>query len=218
MAKPSAPPPPPFDGAFRASLDSLLVWRRDVRLFKPDPVDEALLHDLINQSALSPSVGNSQPWRWVLVASAPARAAICASFDRCNREALAAYAGERASAYARLKLAGLKDAPVHLAVFCDAGASAGHGLGRRTMPEMLDYSVVSAITLFWLSARAHGLGVGWVSILDPAEVAEALEVDPAWKLIGYLCVGHPVEEHDDPELVRFGWQDRSNPAQHLLLR
>ena len=207
-----------FDATFRASLSKLLAWRRDVRRFKTDAVDEALLHDLITQTALSPSVGNSQPWRWVRVSSAPARAAVSANFERCNSAALATYTGDRASAYARLKLAGLQDAPVHLAVFCDEQTEVGHGLGRKTMPQMLDFSVVSAITIFWLAARAHGLGVGWVSILDPLEVAAALQVDPGWKLIAYLCVGYPVEEHEDPELVRFGWQDRVNPADHVLIR
>lgn len=210
--------PPPFDEAFRVNLDRLLAWRRDVRRFRTDPVDETLLNDLLRRSVLAPSVGNSQPWRWVRVESATARAAVRASFESCNREALASYSGDRASIYARLKLAGLNDAPVHLAVFCDEKTSLGHGLGRRTMPQMLAYSVVSAVTNFWLAARAHGLGVGWVSILDPEDVHAALDVDSDWKLIAYLCVGYPVEEHEDPELVRAGWQERTNPADHILIR
>ena len=83
-----------------------------------------------------------------------------------------------------------------------------HGLGRKTMPETLDYSVVAAVHTFWLCARAANLGVGWVSILDPAQVCRALEVPPAWKLIAYLCVGFPQEEHLDPELERHDWQAR----------
>ncbi len=101
----------------------------------------------------------------------------------------AAYEGERAALYARLKLEGLREAPVQFAVFCDHGTERGHGLGRKTMPEMLDYSVVTAITQFWLAARVAGLGVGWVSILEPAEVYAALGTPPEWKLIAYLCVG-----------------------------
>ena len=84
------------------------------------------------------------------------------------------------------------------------------------MPEMLEYSVVAAITTFWLSARSHGLGIGWVSIIDPLEVAHALGVEPGWKLIAYLCVGYPVEEHDDPELVRSKWQDRIAPLEPFI--
>jgi len=101
---------------------------------------------------------------------------------------------------------GLREAPVHLAIFCDHATEAGAGLGRKTMPEMLDYSVVAAVHTFWLAARAQGLGAGWVSIIDPGQVSNALEVPLAWKLIAYLCVGFPQEEHLDPELERHDWQ------------
>ena len=217
----SQPPPSPsvgrpvFDDAFRARLGDLFAWRRDVRRFRGDPVDEAVLRTCLDLAALAPSVGNSQPWRFVRVADAGRRAAVTASFERCNAAARATYADERGALYARLKLAGLREAPLHLAVFCDGATEAGHGLGRATMPEMLRYSVAACIHAFWLAARAHGLGVGWVSILEPAAVTEALDVPAAWTLVAYLCVGHPVEEHADPELVRHGWQDRCPEAVHL---
>ncbi len=165
-----------------------------------------LIESLVRTAALAPSVGNSQPWRFVSVESEAARAAVIQSFNACNADALKSYDGERASLYASLKLAGLHDAPVHLAVFCDHVADEGFGLGRKTMPETLDYSVVAAVHTFWLAARAQGIGVGWVSILDPAEICRALAVSPAWKLIAYLCVGFPKEEHLDPELERHQWQ------------
>jgi 5,6-dimethylbenzimidazole synthase len=134
--------------------------------------------------------------------------AVLRDFEACNGEALRAYAGERAALYARLKLEGLREAPVHLAVFCDEAGVGGHGLGRRTMPETLHYSVVGAVQILWLAARAQGLGVGWVSILTPDVVRTALGIPKAWRLVAYLCIGYPVEEHLDPELVRHGWQDR----------
>ena len=213
----SAPPdsPPVFDAAFRAGLADLFAWRRDVRRFRTDPVDEATLRACLGLAGLAPSVGNSQPWRFVRVADPGRRAAVAESFARCNAAAQAAYADERAALYARLKLAGLREAPVHLAVFCDGGTEAGHGLGRATMPEMLRYSAVAAVHAFWLAARAHGLGVGWVSILEPAAVTARLDVPESWALVAYLCVGHPQEEHADPELVRHGWQARCPEAGHL---
>lgn len=199
-------PAPAFDEVFTATLDALLSWRRDVRRFRTDALPEPLLAKLVALMELSPSVGHSQPWRWLRIDEAEKRAAVQASFSRCNAEALADYEGERAALYVRLKLEGLREAPVQFAVFCDHGTLQGHGLGRRTMPEMLDYSVVAAITQFWLAARAHGVGVGWVSILDPEEVRRIADAPPGWKLIAYLCVGFPVEEHDVPELVREGWE------------
>jgi 5,6-dimethylbenzimidazole synthase len=198
--------PPIFDSAFRDRLAKLFAWRRDVRRFKPDPVPSPLIEELVRTAALAPSVGNSQPWRFVSVETLSAREAVIANFNACNAAALSSYEGERAALYASLKLSGLREAPVHLAVFSDHATQAGFGLGRKTMPEALDYSVVAAIHTFWLGARAESLGVGWVSILDPRQVCRALDVPAQWNLIAYLCVGFPQEEHLDPELERHDWQ------------
>ncbi|WP_395667156.1 5,6-dimethylbenzimidazole synthase [Methylocella sp.] len=214
----AAEAPPVFDEDFLRALDALFRWRRDVRRFRPDPLPAGLLERLLEAAAQAPSVGASQPWRFVSVESAARRGDVLSSFLRCNEAALKSYEGERARLYASLKLAGLKEAPVHLAVFCDHAAAAGHGLGRATMPETLDYSVVAAVHALWLAARARGLGVGWVSILDPFEIAAALEVPAGWKLVAYLCVGYPQEEHADPELERAGWQARLPGAARLLRR
>jgi 5,6-dimethylbenzimidazole synthase len=197
---------PVFDEGFARQFEELLRWRRDVRRFRRGAVPAELIQALLAQTGLSPSVGHAQPWRWMPVTEPAQRAAVQESFSHCNANALASYEGERAALYARLKLEGLREAPVQFAVFCDHGTARGHGLGRATMPEALDYSVVAAITQFWLSARIHGLGVGWVSILDPGEIAKALETPPEWKLVAYLCVGWPEEECDEPELVRAGWE------------
>jgi 5,6-dimethylbenzimidazole synthase len=199
-------------------LAELFAWRRDVRRFKTDPLPPSLIESLVRTSALAPSVGNSQPWRFVSVESAAARGAVIANFDACNAAALKSYEGERAALYASLKLAGLHDAPVHLAVFCDHAAEAGFGLGRKTMPETLDYSAAAAVHTFWLAARAQGIGVGWVSILDPAEICRALDVPPSWKFIAYLCVGFPQEEHLDPELERHRWQEHLAESERLHRR
>lgn len=213
------PPPPVFDEAFRARLTELMVWRRDVRRFIPHkPVPPELVPELLQTAALAPSVGNSQPWRFVLVEDAGRRAKVVANFERANRDALADYNGEQAKLYASLKLAGLKEAPVHLAVFADEGTAQGHGLGRRTMPEMLDYSAVMAVYGFWLAARAVGLGAGWVSIFEPEALTRDLEVPDDWKLVAYLCVGWPEEEQATPELERAGWEHRRDVSEQILKR
>jgi 5,6-dimethylbenzimidazole synthase len=200
--------PPVFDPAFREKQTDLLAWRRDVRRFRTTPVPEALIDELLDLVQLSPSVGNSQPWRWLRVDSAGKRAEIRANFQDCNARAQAEYPDAHADAYAALKLEGLEKAPLQLAVFCDKQTAQGHGLGQRTMPETAEYSTTNMIATFWLVARAAGLGVGWVSILDPERVKQTLDVPPAWKSIAYLCVGWPEEQHLDPELERHGWQPR----------
>ncbi len=209
---------PEFDAEFRKHLIELLTWRRDVRRFRKDVLPEGLVEHLLEIATLAPSVGLSQPWRFVLVEDARRRAEVRQNFERANAEALAAYEGSEAATYARLKLAGLDEAPVHLAVFADAGTGQGHGLGRRTMPEMIEYSAVTAIHTLWLAARAHGVGLGWVSILDPAAVARSLEVPDAWSLVGYLCLGYPLEADDTPALERAGWERRRAAGDFLLRR
>jgi 5,6-dimethylbenzimidazole synthase len=125
---------------------------------------------------------------------------------------------DRAALYARLKLAGLDDAPGQVAVFADHATAQGNGLGRLTMPQTLDYSVAIAIHTLWLAARAEGLGVGWVSILDPVRIAAILDVPRDWSFIGHLCLGHPEAVDDTPALERAGWEHRHPPANAVLYR
>ncbi len=206
-----------YDAAFRAGLRDLMEWRRDVRRFRTDPVEAAVLNRCLDAFRLAPSVGLSEPWSLVLVESSAARAAALANYQTANAEALKSYDDEKATLYARLKLSGMREAPVHLAVFCDDATDQGAGLGAATMPETRAYSVVGAITHFWLAARAEGLGVGWVSILDPDRLADDLDVPAGWRLIGYLCVGWPEADDDTPELERAGWEARQ-PALRLERR
>jgi 5,6-dimethylbenzimidazole synthase len=207
---------PRFDEAFRKRLLDLIAWRRDVRRFHREALPQGTVERLIECACLAPSVGLSQPWRFVFVGDQGRRSAIRACFESCNANALQTQAPGRAALYARLKLAGLDDAPSHVAIFADRDTQQGHGLGRLTMPETIDYSVVMAIHTLWLAARAEGIGVGWVSILDPARVAEVLDAPPTWKFIGYLCLGYPIEEEDSPVLEREGWE-RRRPARDTIL-
>jgi 5,6-dimethylbenzimidazole synthase len=212
------PPSPQFDAAFRAKLYDLLKWRRDVRRFKRDPLPAGAIERLISIACLSPSVGLSEPWRFVIVEDGSRRAAIRACFETCNKDALAKQDSDRAALYARLKLAGLDDAPCQVSVFSDRATAQGSGLGRATMPETLDYSVVTAIHTLWLAARAEGLGVGWVSILDPARMRAILDVPEHWAFIGHLCIGTPEASDDTPALERAGWERRAPPAAAVLYR
>jgi 5,6-dimethylbenzimidazole synthase len=207
----------PFDDAFRARLRDLLAWRRDVRRFRVDPLPPGTLERLFEVASLAPSVGLSQPWRFVVVDDPARRVAVREVFDACNADARSSYAGDRAAQYAELKLEGLREAPCQFAVFTDHGTTAGHGLGRRTMPETADYSAVAAIAMMWLAARAEDIGMGWISILDPERMNDVLDVPAPWRFIGYFCLGYPQDESDRPELDRAGWERRRD-AQACVLR
>jgi 5,6-dimethylbenzimidazole synthase len=208
----------PFDEAFRLRLRDLLVWRRDVRRFRADPVPAGTLERLIEIACLAPSVGLCQPWRFIVVDDPGVREVVRDVFKACNEDALKSYMGEKAARYAALKLAGLEEAPCQFAVFADRATAVGHGLGRRTMPEMAEYSAVAAISMMWLAARAEDIGMGWVSILDPARMRDILDVPESWRFIGYFCLGYPQIESDQPELERVGWERRRSSEVCILRR
>ncbi|MGY2845034.1 5,6-dimethylbenzimidazole synthase [Bradyrhizobium sp. USDA 4509] len=207
-----------FDDTFRRQLHELFVWRRDVRRFRTDPLPDGTIERLIEIACLSPSVGLSQPWRFVIVDDETRRRAVIDDFKACNADALRSYSGERATKYAALKLSGLEEAPGHLAVFAEKTDRIGAGLGRATMPETSEYSVVAAICSMWLAARAEGIGIGWVSILNPERIHGVLEIPHSWKFIGYLCIGYPQTECDRPELEQAKWESRRGPDEFTIRR
>lgn len=210
---------PAFTPEFREDLATLLAWRRDVRHFRADPVSEDVVADLLATAQLAPSVGNSQPWRFVRVRSAPLRADLARHADVESARAGAALPdAERRAAYARLKLHGIDTAPEVIAVFCDEGTAAGSGLGAATMPQTRAWSVVMAIHTLWLAARARGLGLGWVSIVEPAYVTALLDVPAPWRFIALLCLGHPQEPEVVPELERRDWQARIDWKANVSVR
>lgn len=209
---------PEFGAEFRAELENLFVWRRDVRRFRPERLPEGMLNRLLCLASLAPSVGLSEPWRFVIVESPKRRHAIRACFQECNAAALADHLGEKAALYARLKLSGLDDAPCQLAVFADHATDQGHGLGRKTMPATIDYSAVMAVHTLWLAARAEGVGMGWVSILKPARIGAILDTPASWTMIGYFCLGYPVEDRDEPLLELEGWEARRVPSLRVINR
>lgn len=207
-----------FQDGFQDELQTLFRWRRDVRRFQRLPLPAGLFEELIAIAAQAPSVGLSQPWRFVEVESPIRRAMVRSSFVRCNETALAAQDGERAELYARLKLEGLTEAPCQFALFVDRSTPQGHGLGRQTMPETVDYSAVIALHTLWLAARARGIGLGWVSILEPEVVTAALDVPQDWHFLGYFCLGYPASEDDVPALEHAGWETRAEPQAMIVRR
>jgi len=196
------------DADFVRAFDELVRLRRDVRRFGPAGVAEELVQEIVAAMQFAPSVGLSEPTRLVRLASEQIRTQVLANFETENEKALAGYIGQRAQKYSSLKLAGLREAPVQFAVYCDEATSQGHGLGVRTMPEAKAYSSACAVMLMWLAAAARGLGLGWVSIFDVEGLSKLLGVGPEWKFMGCVCIGWPEEQHLDPELERAGWETR----------
>lgn len=190
----------------------LLKWRRDIRHFRPDPVPEEAISRLAEAMALSPSVGNARPWRVMRVRNLAHRSAVQRMFETCNAAAAQLYPDMQREEYQRLKLAGFETAPVQLAVFTHADPEAGHGLGRQTMPETLAQSTAMAVHALWLAARAQNLGVGMVSILDPRQVEQLLQVPENWRFTAWLCIGYPEASDDLPLLHRAQWQENAESA------
>ena len=205
-----------FSDDERLSLQRLLRWRRDVRHFRTDPVPEALLDTLKEAMSLAPSVGNARPWRVLRVENAGLRQAVQALHDQANAQALAAQPDARKPKYQQLKLHGLKAAPLQLAVFTETNPAAGHGLGRHSMPQTLEQSTAMAIQNLNLAARAHGLGVGMLSIIDPQAMEALFQTPATWRFSLYLCIGWPQFTDDQPLLHRNGWQE--NTATEWLKR
>lgn len=197
-----------FAPSDRDVLRTILEWRRDVRCFLPTPIAPDTFQRLRATMALSPSVGNSRPWRVIEVASAGLRAAVLAQFRDCNEDAAMTYDARQAE-YRRLTLAGLETAPLQLAVFTVADPAEGDHLGRRTMPQTLEQSTAMAIHTLWLAARAENIGLGMVSILDPEAMERLFAVPADWSFSAYLCLGYPREHDDLPLLHRAGWQENT---------
>ena len=149
-----------------------------------------------------------QPSRFIVIRDLGVRSAVHEAFLQANEQAMATYSGERREQYENLKLEGILEAPQNLCIVSDPSSERGHRLGRHTMPETAVYSTVCAIQNLWLAARAEGVGVGWVSILDPARLREILHIPERIVPVAYLCLGYVERFAEEPELQRSGWETR----------
>ena len=189
-------------------LQEIILNRRDVRgnRFHRDPLPESVIDQILEAAVHAPSVGFSQPWEFVLVKDERRRKAVRDSFRQENRKACDLFAGTKSDLYQRLKLEGIVESPLNIAVFYRPPLKPV--LGQTTMDEVGRYSVVCAIQNMWLMARSLNIGMGWVSILDPTEIKRILAVPDDRELVGYLCLGYVDEFYDAPELERLQWERR----------
>jgi len=198
-----------FEMAEREAVYRAIATRRDVRRgFIAKPLPDELIRRLLTAAHCAPSVGLMQPSRFVLIRDVATRQAVHDAFLEANEKALATYTGARREQYANLKLEGILEAPQNLCILSAPQSERGHQLGRHTMPETAVYSTVCAIQNLWLAARAEGVGVGWVSILDPSRLREILHVPGEVLPVAYLCLGYVDRFAAEPELERFGWESR----------
>jgi 5,6-dimethylbenzimidazole synthase len=198
-----------FSDAEREALYKVMRSRRDIRHFLPDALPDAVLRRVLEVAHLAPSVGFMQPWNFILISSQRTREQIKALFKETNARELARIEkpGQR-DLYPGLKLEGILEAPLNIAVTCDRRRDAPFVLGRAPMPDTDIYSTCLAIQNLWLAARAEGIGVGWVSILDRPAVERLLRLPGEVQLIAYLCVGYPTEFRPKPMLEEVGWKSR----------
>lgn len=198
-----------FEALGRDAVYRAIATRRDVRRgFVDEPLPPELIHRLLSAAHCAPSVGLMQPSRFILIRNRNVRQAVHDAFLEANEQAAAIYTGERREKYIDLKLEGILEAPQNLCVLSDAESERGHRLGRHTMPETAIYSTVCAIQNLWLAARAEGVGVGWVSILDGARLREILRIPAKIVPVAYLCLGYVDRFAIEPDLEHFGWETR----------
>ena len=189
-----------------AAVYRAIAERRDMRHFRPDPVDPALLQRLLWAAHHAPSVGFMQPWRFIRVTSRALREQMHALVET-ERQATAQALGERQDDFMRLKVEGLLDAG-EVVVVALADEREKHIFGRRTLPEMDLASVACAIQNMWLAARAEGIGLGWVSIFDPLELARLLGMPAGARPVAILCIGHVEAFYPRPMLEMEQWAER----------
>ena len=190
-----------------ASLREIILHRRDVRggRFIDKPIGQQEIDQLLMAALHAPSVGFSQPWDFVLISDKTIRQQVRDSFNAANADAQVDF-GKRQDQYARLKLEGILEAALNMAVFYKPPA--GPVLGQKAMPETGLYSVVCAIQNMWLMARALNIGLGWVSILDPEKVCRIVNAPPGHQLVAYLCIGYTDGFYARPELEILEWEKR----------
>ncbi|TAJ23979.1 MAG: 5,6-dimethylbenzimidazole synthase [Nitrospirae bacterium] len=205
-----------FSDKERAAVYRAIFERRDVREhFLPAPIPDDVLLRILQAAHHAGSVGFMQPWNFIVIREPSTKRAVKDLFLKANGEAAARYQGTRAALYRRLKLEGIEEAPISLCVTCHRQRGGRHVLGRSTVRDTDLYSTCCAIQNLWLAARAEGVGVGWVSILDHEALKQVLGIPRPVKVVAYLCLGYVSEFAPHPDLERAGWRARL-PLEQLV--
>jgi 5,6-dimethylbenzimidazole synthase len=198
-----------FNEAERAAVYKAIMLRRDVRRhFESNPIPHDVLVRILSAAHQAGSVGFMQPWDFILIEDRALRQRVLDSFVRERDRCADFYEGPRRELFLSLKLEGILESALNLCVTCDRTRGGPHVLGRSTILETDLYSTCCAIQNLWLASRAEGVGVGWVSILDPQQLSTILGLPDHVVPVAYLCMGYVREFPDGPELQRAGWRQR----------
>ena len=208
QARSDAPQAWAFDADDRDAFYAAVVARRDIRRFRADEVPEDVLERILGAAHAAPSVGHSQPWRFVVVRDRAMRDSAALLADREWHRQAAHFDDTSARHMLDLQLHGIRDAPMGVVVCCDRRTEATAVLGRATFVDADLWSCAAAIENLWLAARVEGIGVGWVTLFRPEELAELIGLPAGVETLGWLCLGWPDERPPEPGLQRAGWSTR----------
>jgi len=192
-----------FNNSDTKKLLQIMKARRDVRgnRFINKEIEDEKLSLILEAGISAPSVGYSQPWKFVVIKNLNIKESILKNFENENTKAKEIFKDKEL--YKKLKLEGIKEAPINIAVLYEP--SQKEVLGSTSMKQMGEYSVVCAIQNMWLMARALNIGIGWVSILDEKKVLKELDSQKDSSLIAYLCIGYVDKFYEESELKTLGW-------------
>ncbi len=205
-----------FTEAERDAVYRAIFERRDVRRnFLPTRISDRVLMRVLTAAHHAGSVGFMQPWDFVVIRDRAIKSAVKQLFLKANAEASTRYQGNRAALYRNLKLEGIEEAPINIGVTCSRQRGGPHVLGRTKVRDTDLYSTCCAIQNLWLAARAEGIGVGWVSILDHNALKRVLGVPKRVKVLAYLCLGYVSDFAMKPDLATAGWRERI-PLERLI--
>jgi nicotinate-nucleotide--dimethylbenzimidazole phosphoribosyltransferase len=197
-----------FDEADVKALHAIIAARRDIRRYRPDPIPAEVLRAVLAAGHQAPSVGHSQPWRFIVITEQATRDRAALLADRERLRQADQLTPDRRARLLDLQLDGIREAPVGVVVACDRRAAAAGVLGRATFADADLWSCACAVQNMWLAARAAGLGLGWVTLFEPASLARLLSLPDGVETLGWLCLGWPDERPPDPGLERRGWSQR----------
>ena len=203
-----------FNKKDQDSLEKIIASRRDVRgnNFTNKKISKKNLKKILDSAVNAPSVGYSQPWRFLIV-NEDEKNLVYNHFSKSYEKSKKKFKDKKL--YNSLKLEGIKESNINIAVYYKKNKT--NVLGQTYMKRTGEYSVVCAILNMWLTARSLNIGMGWVSILKPKKINKIFNIDKDnYKFIAYLCFGYTKEFLDEPELKKLGWKKKKKFKKLIL--